>query len=182
MEKRYIPLLIILGLLIILIITPIVATLFNIPVIALDTPDISIASFDYWSVGHFLWGVALFVVFFTIGWIVKNLTGNPQAPVNPPGFEKFVIYWIITIVLAGIWEVIENTLLYFVGIKVELDSAANIITDITIWSIGGAVSWYMTDLMFLSEKYIRAYYIYGVMCLIMGLLIFIIFGFVTTSY
>ncbi len=181
MEKRYIPLLIMLGLLIILIITPIVATLFNIPVIALDTPDISIASFDYWTIGHFLWGVAIFVVFFTIGWIVKNLTGNPQAPVNPPGFEKFVIYWIITIVLAGIWEIIENTLLYFVGIKVELDSAANIITDITIWGIGGVVSWYMTDLMFLSEKYIRAYYIYGVMSLIMGLLIFVVFGFMTTS-
>lgn len=170
-----------LGLLIILIITPIVATLFNIPVIALDTPDISIASFDYWTIGHFLWGVAIFVVFFTIGWIVKNLTGNPQAPVNPPGFEKFVIYWLITIVLAGIWEIIENTLLYFVGIKVELDSAANIITDITIWGIGGVVSWYMTDLMFLSEKYIRAYYIYGVMSLIMGLLIFVVFGFMTTS-
>lgn len=182
MEKRYIPLLIILGLLIIVIITPIVAILFNIPVIALDTPEISIASFDYWSVGHFLWGVALFVIFFTIGWIAKNLTGNPQAPVNPPGFEKFIIYWIITIVLAGIWEIVENTLLYFVGIKVEWDSAANIITDITIWGIGGAVSWYMTDLMFLSEKYIRAYYIYGLMCLIMGLLIFVIFGFVTTSY
>lgn len=181
MEKRYIPLLIILGLFIILIITPIVATLFNIPVIALDTPNISIASFDYWSVGHFLWGVALFVVFFTIGWIVKNLTGNPQAPVNPPGFEKFVIYWIITIIIAGLWEIIENTLLYLVGIKVELDSAANIITDITIWGIGGAVSWYMTDLMFLSEKYIRAYYIYGVMSLIMGLLIFVVFGFMTTS-
>jgi len=180
MEKRYIPLLIMLGLLIILIITPIVAILFNIPVIALDTPDISIASFDYWTIGHFLWGVALFVVFFTIGWIVKNLTGNPQAPVNPPGF-KFVIFWLITIVLAGIWEIIENTLLYFVGIKVELDSAANIITDITIWGIGGAVSWYMTDLMFLSEKYIRAYYIYGVMSLIMGLLIFVVFGFMTTS-
>jgi len=181
MEKRYIPLLIMLGLLIILIITPIVAILFNIPVIALDTPDISIASFDYWTIGHFLWGVALFVVFFTIGWIVKNLTGNPQAPVNPPGFKKFVIFWLITIVLAGIWEIIENTLLYFVGIKVELDSAANIITDITIWGIGGAVSWYMTDLMFLSEKYIRAYYIYGVMSLIMGLLIFVVFGFMTTS-
>ena len=181
MEKRYIPLLIMLGLLIILIITPIVAILFNIPVIALDTPDISIASFDYWTIGHFLWGVALFVVFFTIGWIVKNLTGNPQAPVNPPGFKKFVIFWLITIVLAGIWEIIENTLLYFVGVKVELDSAANIITDITIWGIGGAVSWYMTDLMFLSEKYIRAYYIYGVMSLIMGLLIFVVFGFMTTS-
>lgn len=181
MEKRYIPLLIILGLLIILIITPIVAALFNIPVIAIDTPDISIASFDYWTIGHFLWGVALFVVFFTIGWIIKNLTGNPQAPVNPPGFEKFVIYWIITLIIAGIWEIVENTLLYIVGIKVELDSAANIITDITIWAIGGAVSWYLTDLMFLSEKYIRAYYIYGVMCLIMGLLIFVVFGFMTTS-
>ncbi|MCK4480310.1 MAG: hypothetical protein KAV01_07270, partial [Candidatus Lokiarchaeota archaeon] len=82
---------------------------------------------------------------------------------------------------AVLWEVIENTLLYMVDIKVEFDSAANVITDITIWGIGGCVSWYMTDLMFLSDKYLRAYYIYGIMCLIMGVLIFVVFGFITTS-
>ncbi|MFX0029727.1 MAG: hypothetical protein ACFE8B_10995 [Candidatus Hermodarchaeota archaeon] len=181
MEKRFIPLLIMLGFLIILILIPIVAAISDIPVIALDTPDISIASFDYWSVGHLLWGVAIFVVFFTIGFIIKNLTDNPQAPINPPGFKKFVIYWVITLVLAGIWEIVENTLLYAVDIKVELDSWANVITDIALWGFGGLISWYMTDLMFLSEKYIRAYYIYGVMCLIMGVLIFVFFGFITTA-
>ncbi|MFX1280813.1 MAG: hypothetical protein ACFFA3_15665 [Promethearchaeota archaeon] len=181
MEKRFVPLLIMLGFLIILIITPIIGALFEVPIIALDEPDISIASFDYWSVGHLLWGVAIFVVFFTIGFIAKNLTGNPQAPINPPGYRKFIIYWLITLGLAGIWEIIENTLLYAVGIKVELDSAVNVITDITLWGFGGLISWYMTDLMFLSEKYIRAYYIYGVMCLIMGVLIFVFFGFLTTA-
>ncbi len=181
MEKRYIPLLIMLGLLIILIITPIVAAVFDIPVVALDTPDISIASFDYWSIGHFLWGVSLFVLAFTFGWIIKNLTGVPKDPINEPELKSFVLYWIIIIIIAGLWEVIENTLLYMVGIKVEFDSAANVITDITIWGIGGCVSWYMTDLMFLSDKYLRAYYIYGIMCLIMGVLIFVVFGFITTS-
>jgi len=44
------------------------------------------------------------------------------------------------------------------------------------------VGWYMTDLMFLSDKYLRAYYIYGFMSLTMGLLIFVIFGFITTYY
>jgi len=182
MEKRFIPLLIMLGFLIILIITPIVAAVFDIPVITLDTPDISIASFDYWSVGHLLWGVALFVFFFTIGFIAKNITGNSQAPINPPEFKKLVIFWVITLVIAGIWEIIENTLIYAVGIKVEFDSPANIITDITLWGFGGLISWYMTDLMFLSEKYIRAYYIYGFMSLTMGVLIFVFFGLITTTY
>ena len=181
MEKRYIPLLIMLGLLIILIITPIVATIFDIPVVALDTPYISIASFDYWSIGHFLCGVALFVCIFTFGWIIKNLTGVPKDPINEPEFKSFVLYWIIVVIVAVLWEVIENTLLYMVDIKVEFDSAANVITDITIWGLGGCVSWYMTDLMFLSDKYLRAYYIYGIMCLIMGVLIFVVFGFITTS-
>ncbi|MHA2037250.1 MAG: hypothetical protein ACW972_11030, partial [Promethearchaeota archaeon] len=68
------------------------------------------------------------------------------------------------------------------NIKARFDSAANIITDIITWGIGGCVSWYMTDLMFLSDKYLRAYYIYGFMCLAMGIIIFVFFGFVTTNY
>ena len=67
MEKRFVPLLIMLGFLIILIITPIIGALFEVPIIALDEPDISIASFDYWSVGHLLVGVALFVFFLQSG-------------------------------------------------------------------------------------------------------------------
>ena len=180
MKKRNIPLLIMLGLLGIVIITAIIATVLGVTLVALDNAELSIASFDYWTVGHFLWGVALFIVAFTFGWIIHNLTGKPKDPINDPDFKKFVLYWIIIICLAGIWEIIENTLLYMVGIKVKFDSAANIITDITIWGIGGCVGWYMTDLMFLSDKYLRAYYIYGFMSLTMGVLILIVFGFITT--
>lgn len=181
MEKRFIPLLIILGLLIILIITPIIAAVFDIPVVAVSTENLSTASFDFWTIAHFLWGVSLFVIAFTFGWIIKNLTGVPKDPVNEPEFKSFVLYWIIIVIIAGIWEIVENTLLYMLGGKSKFDSWANIITDITIWGIGGCVSWYMTDLMFLSDKYLRAYYIYGMMCLIMGVLIFISFGIITTS-
>ena len=113
---------------------------------------------------------------------IKNLTDNPKDPINEPEVKSFILYWIIILVLAGLWEVIENTILYMVDIKVKFDSAANIITDITIWGIGGCVSWYMTDLMFLSDKYLRAYYIYGFMSLSMGLIIFVFFGFITTNY
>jgi hypothetical protein len=182
MKKRLIPLLIMLGLVVIVIITATIATALGVPLVALDQSDTSTASFDFWTVGHFLWGVALFVLAFTLGWIIHNLTDNPKDPINDPDFKKFVLYWVIIIILASLWELIENTILYMVDIKVKFDSAANIITDITIWSIGGCVSWYMTDLMFLSDKYLRAYYIYGFMSLTMGLLIFIIFGFVTTNY
>jgi len=182
MEKRNIPLLIMLGLFIALIITAIIAALFDVPVIALNEPEISTASFDYWTIAHFLWGVSLFVIAFTVGWIVKNRTGTPKDPINDPEFKSFLLYWVIILIIAGIWELIENTLLYVVDIKVKFDSAANIITDITIWGIGGCVSWYMTDLMFLSDKYLRAYYIYGFMCLTMGLIIFIAFGFASTHY
>lgn len=166
-----------LGLIIIVIITAVISTALGVPLVALTGPDLSIASFDYWSIGHFLWGVALFVVAFTFGWIIHNLTDKPKDPINDPEFKNFVIYWIIIISLAIIWEVIENTLLFMVGVKAKFDSATNIITDITIWGIGGCMGWYMTDLMFLSDKYLRAYYIYGVMSLTMGLLIFVLFGF-----
>ena len=130
MEKRTIPLLIMLGLLIALIVTAIIATFFNIPVIALNEPEISTASFDYWTIGHFLWGVSLFVIAFTIGWIVKNRTGSPKDPINEPEFKSFLLYWGIILIIAVAWEIIENTILYFVGIKVKFDSPANAITDI----------------------------------------------------
>ncbi len=169
-----------LGLLVIVIITAIFATILGVPLVAFDVAGLSIASFDYWSVGHFLWGLALFVIAFTLGWIIHNLTGKPKDPINDPEFKKFVLYWIIIICIAGLWEIIENTLLLWVGVKGKFDSPANIITDITIWGIGGCVGWYMTDLMFLSDKYLRTYYIYGFMSLTMGVLIFVIFGFITT--
>lgn len=182
MEKRTIPLLIMLGLLIAVIITAVIAAYLNVPIIAFNEPELSIASLDYWSLAHFLWGVSLFVVAFTIGWIVKNRTGAPKDPINEPEFRSFVLYWVIIFIIAGIWEIFENTVLYLVNIKVKFDSGANIITDILFWGIGGCVSWYMTDLMFLSDKYLRAYYIYGFMCLTMGLIIFIAFGYGFTHY
>jgi hypothetical protein len=177
MKKRNIPLLIMLGLLIVLILTAVIAAVFNVPIVATSELELSIASFDFWTIAHFLWGVALFVVAFTIGWIVKNRTGAPKDPINEPEFKSFVQYWIIIVVIAGLWELIENTILILAGMKVRSDSGPNIITDIVIWCIGGCLSWYMTDLMFLSDKYLRAYYIYGVMSLTMGLIIFIAFGF-----
>ena len=182
MKERNIPLLIMLVLFIVAIITAIIATALDFPLLALNDLELSIASFDYWTVGHFLWGLALFILAFTLGWIIHNLTGKPKDPINDPEFKSFVKYWVFILILAILWEIIENTLLYMVGIKVKFDSAPNIITDITIWSIGGCVGWYMTDLMFLSDKYLRAYYVYGFMSLTMGILIFVIFGFITTNY
>jgi len=180
MKKRNIPLLIMLGLIIITIITAVIATAFGVPLVAIDLGALSIASFDFWSVGHFLNGVALFVIAFTIGWIIHNKTGKPKDPINEPEFRKFVIYWGIVLVIAVIWEVFENTLGYWTGFKVKLDSVPNIINDITIWGIGGCLSWYMTDLMFLSDKYLRSYYIYGIMSFTMGLLILVIFRILAT--
>ena len=166
-----------LGFSIILIFTILIAGIFGTPIIALDHTYISIASLDFYTLAHFLWGVAIFVLIFTIGFIAKNLSGDDHAPINPPGFKKFVIFWIITLVIAVIWEILENTLLLFVGMKIHFDSPSNIITDITIWGIGGSLSWYMTDLMFLSRKYIRAYYIYGLLNLLSGVGLFVLLAF-----
>ena len=175
MEKRNIPLLIMLGLILALVLTAVIASLFDVPIVATTESEHSIASFDFWTIAHFVWGVALFVGAFTVGWIWKHRTGTAKDPINEPEFRSFVIYYLIIIIIAGLWELIENTLLSFM--KTHLDSPANIITDILIWGVGGSVSWYMTDIMFLSDKYLRAYYIYGFMCLTMGIIIFVAFGF-----
>ena len=59
LAKRFIPLLIMLGFIAILIITPLVAALFGIPIIAMNDAYISIATFDFYTLAHLLWGVAL---------------------------------------------------------------------------------------------------------------------------
>ncbi|MBD3196558.1 MAG: hypothetical protein GF317_15995 [Candidatus Lokiarchaeota archaeon] len=171
-----------------IIITVVIAALFGIPIIALDKSGVSTAAFDFWSIGHLLVGLAIFIFAFTIGFIHKNVTApQPNQPPNqptliPPDAKDLLLYWVITLITAVVWELVENTLLYLIGVKTKFDSPINISTDILLWCLGGLGSWYITQLMFISKDYIRVYYIYGIINLLMGVVIFIVFGYLTLGF
>ncbi|KKN58483.1 hypothetical protein LCGC14_0551570 [marine sediment metagenome] len=142
---------------------------------------LSTAVFDFWSIGHLLAGMGIFMFIFTIYFIIKNVDKNENAPsaLVPPTSKNMLICWLITLGVALLWELIENTLLFALEVKGKLDSIINASTDIIIWSIGGLGAWYLTHLMFVSKDYIHAYYLYTIINLFTFFILFIIFGYMT---
>lgn len=142
---------------------------------------LSKSAFDFWSMGHLLAGMGIFMLAFTIYFIIKNIDKSISEPSTlvPPSSKKMFFSWLITLIAAIIWELLENTIFYWVGWKDRLDSAINISTDIILWSMGGIIAWYLTYLMFVSKEYIYVYYLFTLTYLITFFVIFILFGFIT---
>ncbi|MHA1988953.1 MAG: hypothetical protein ACW98D_20225, partial [Promethearchaeota archaeon] len=149
------------------------------PIIHVIGEDISIAVFDFWSMGHLLLGIAFFILAFTIYFIWKNREVSPEDvsihTVKIPASRKMFISWMISVIAAIAWEVLENTLGIYLEMKSSLDSPLNLISDIIVWSIGGLVAWYITHLMFVSKRYIIVFYVYGIITLLVGVFYSVLF-------
>ncbi|MHA2398499.1 MAG: hypothetical protein ACXADU_06385 [Promethearchaeota archaeon] len=122
--------------------------------------------------GHLLLGIAFFILAFTIYFIWKNREVPPENvsihTVKIPAPRKMFISWIISVIAAVVWEILENTLGLISGLKPILDSPLNAISDIIVWSIGGLIAWHITHLMFVSQRYIIVFYVYGITTLLVG--------------
>jgi hypothetical protein len=149
-----------------------IAALIGWPIIHVIGEPISIAVFDFWSMGHLLLGIAFFIIAFTIYFIWRNREIHPEIisihSVKIPAPRKMFISWIISVIAAIVWEIVENTLGIYLEMKPILDSPLNLISDIIIWSIGGLIAWYITHLMFVSQRYIIVFYVYGITTLLVG--------------
>lgn len=172
--------LILLGCLVIVqLIFVLVAVLINWPIIHVIGEAISVAVFDFWSMGHLLLGIAIFIFAFSIYFIFKNRDVPPENvsihTVKIPAPRKMFISWIISVIAAILWEVIENTLGIYLELKNILDSPLNAISDIILWSIGGLIAWYVTHLMFVSKHYIAVFYVYGFITLLVGVFYSVLF-------
>ncbi len=181
MKDKWEILAILAGFLILLIVLVLVAVLVDWQIFDESGAYLSTAVFDFWSIGHLLAGMGIFMLVFTIYFIIKNIDKNEGAPsaLEPPTSKKMLISWLITLALSLIWELVENTLLYALEVKVKFDSIINAATDIIIWSIGGLGAWYLTHLMFVSKDYIHAYYLYTLINLFTFFILFIVFGYLT---
>ncbi len=135
---------------------------------ASDPSQVGLAWFDFYSIGHICFGIGVFL-FFSLFYTVPKNKGHT------PIFSLLFVF-ICTMIIIIIWEVFENTLFIEIGWKFEgrADSWQNITTDILVGALGGLGSWLFCYIIFVKEKNIWAYYIFGIIGFAIWLVVFII--------
>jgi len=139
--------------------------------IAVGIEEVGISFFDFYSVGHICMGIGIFLLFslfYTIPMAKEE--GSSQILLPLWGI------WLITVIIGIIWEIIENTLFFDLGIKFEgrLDSPANIISDILCVALGGGGMWIFAHLIFKYQKKTWPYYLLGILGLAAWIIVFLI--------
>ena len=135
---------------------------------ASDPSQVGLAWFDFYSIGHICFGIGVFL-FFSLFYTVPKNKGHT------PIFSLLFVF-ICTMIIIIIWEVFENTLFIEIGWKFEgrADSWQNVTTDILVGVLGGLGSWLFCYIIFIKEKNIWAYYIFGIIGFAIWLVVFII--------
>jgi hypothetical protein len=135
--------------------------------------DVGRAPLDYFSWGHIDMGVVVFLL-----WSMVNLL--PSAGVGSLIFIlPFGLSIILTIVVAIVWEILENTVLIDIGLKFEgkKDSFINALFDIIFVVIGGLIMWGIKVIivnMIMGVAGIGVFYIVGVITFVAVLIGFFI--------
>jgi len=145
-------------------------------IVGLTFQEAGQCAFDFFSLGHICMGIGIFLfwsLFYTI----------PKSKGRTPLFSLLFVF-ILTIICGIIWEIIENTLFFELGLKFEglSDSGINIMTDILLVAVGGLGSWLYCYLIFEKDKKIRAYYIFGLISFAIWLIFFFILRYITKWY
>ncbi len=135
---------------------------------AADPSTVGIAWFDFYSIGHLCFGIAVFLFFSLFYTIPKH---NGKTPI----FSLLFVF-ILTLGILVLWEALEHFLFIDLGWKFEgrPDSWQNITTDLIIGTFGGIVSWIFCHEVFVKDKKIWAYYIFGIIGFTLWLVVFMI--------
>ncbi|MFX0049630.1 MAG: hypothetical protein ACFE8G_15965, partial [Candidatus Hermodarchaeota archaeon] len=135
---------------------------------ATDPSMVGIAWFDFYSIGHFCFGIGVFL-FFSLFYTIPKHKGKI------PIFSLLFVF-ILTLGILILWEVLENLVFVDLGWKFEgqQDSPQNITTDLIIGSLGGIVSWIFCYEIFVKDKNIWAYYIFGIIGFTLWIVVFMI--------
>lgn len=141
--------------------------------IATEIGEVGVSWFDFYSIGHICLGIGLFLfwsLFYTI----------PKKKGRIPIFSLMFVF-ILTIVCAIIWEIIENTVFLDLGWKFEnrMDSWQNAITDVLLCAVGGLGTWLFAYLIFEKERSAFGYYTFGIIGFGVWIGVFIILRYLT---
>lgn len=130
--------------------------------------EVGISWFDFYSIGHICFGIGMFL-FFSLFYTIPKHKGHT------PIFSLLLVF-ILTLIILIVWEVLENFLFINIGWKFEgrLDSPQNITTDIIIGTLGSLISWLFCNEVFVKNKNIWAYYIFGIIGFGLWFIVFIV--------
>jgi hypothetical protein len=131
---------------------------------ATDPSMVGIAWFDFYSIGHFCFGIGVFL-FFSLFYTIPKHKG--KIP---------IFSLLLTLGILILWEVLEYFVFIDLGWKFEgrPDSWQNLTTDLIIGSIGGIISWIFCHEIFVKDKNIWAYYIFGIIGFTLWIVVFMI--------
>ncbi|TXT65755.1 MAG: membrane protein of unknown function [Promethearchaeota archaeon] len=131
---------------------------------------------DFFSIGHLCGGIAIFL-FFSLLYTIPMSKEEGTSQVYLPLWAV----WIITVAIGILWELLENTILYDLGLKFEfrLDSLQNLVMDIIFVAVGAASSWVFAHLLFRYHKSPWPYYVFGIINVILWLGVFVIWRYTT---
>ncbi len=143
--------------------------------VATTTEEVGISWFDFYSIGHVCMGIGIFLFFSLLYTIPMSNEGESQV------ILPLWAIWILTVLLGIGWEFLENIIFIEMGIKFEgrLDSVQNITTDILIVAIGGLGGWLFCHEVFVKDKNVWAYYIFGLIGFTIWIVVFIILRYFT---
>lgn len=135
--------------------------------------EVGISWFDFYSIGHICYGIGIFL-FFSLFYTIPKKHGTV------PIFSLLFVF-ILTIIFAIIWEVVENLLFLSLGWKFEgrADSWQNMVTDVFLCAVGGIGTWLFAYITFEKDKNTFGYYTFGIIGFGVWLGVFIILRYLT---
>ena len=135
---------------------------------ATDPSMVGLAWFDFYSIGHLCFGIAIFL-FFSLFYTIPKHKGKT------PLFSLLFVF-ILTLGILILWEALEYFVFIDLGWKFEgrADSWQNMTTDLIIGTFGGIVSWIFCHEVFVKDKNILAYYVFGIIGFVLWLVVFMI--------
>ena len=89
--------------------------------------------------------------------------------------------WVIVMICAVLWEVVENVFFIQIGLKFEgrLDSWQNMTTDILLVGLGGIGAWIVCYILVSRQKKLLGYYIFGIVSFALWIGVFLILRWLT---
>ena len=136
--------------------------------VAQDISQVGVSPLDSYSIGHVAMGVMAWLII-SLGYSLYQYYGLP------PLFELWGVF-LLTLAVAVVWELFENTIFWYAGKKFEnrRDSILNSIWDIIFVMLGAVIFWIFWYLYVEVGGYAgRWYYLIGFITFTLLVIIFV---------
>ncbi|MFW9880918.1 MAG: hypothetical protein ACFFG0_48270 [Candidatus Thorarchaeota archaeon] len=146
-----------------------------VPFVGLLEDYVGRSPWDYYSWGHIAFGIATFTLFS----LIINLWELFIGPSTMPWF--YILIFVI--IVAVTWEIIENTILWRLGLKYEnrKDSFLNAFFDIVFMILGGLATWLLKWIIMDVMGELGRWFYISALCLFLLALIAYFIGFYITN-